>query len=399
MAAGVWCTLCQGEGADSARGGGLAMVSLQMTMWGVAACGLTALLVWLLNPLAYRWGLVDRPAGRKDHAAPTPVTGGIAMLVAVLVGGAFMFRDLGPASLAFALAAVLLVATGVLDDRFDLPWWSRMLVQVVAALVVIYMGGIRIDDLGSMFGVAIPTLGVWSVPFTVFAVVGAINAVNMADGADGLAGLLVFACLVMLGVEAAYVGNAAVLARTPLLLGAVAGFLLFNVRWRGRRQAAVFMGNSGSALLGLVIACFVSRLTQDAQHPVDPVLALWLLPVPLIDCLVLMVRRLRHRRSPFAPDHNHVHYLMRDAGFGPTRSALVLVALSVAAWLAAAIALHAGVPHVLVFAVFVATCLAWYWATSRRSRAVAMFRAMRGVTGGELAQFGSEPESAHTRSS
>jgi len=292
---------------------------------------------------------------------------------------------LGRASLGFALAASVLVVMGVLDDRYDLPWWSRMLVQVGAAVILVYVGGIRIDNLGSMFGPEISSMGRWSVPFTVFAVVGAINAVNMADGADGLAGSLVFACLVMLGIEAAYAGNTPVLVRTPVLLGAVAGFLLFNLRWPGRKQAVAFMGNSGSALLGLVIACFVCRLTQDPRHAVDPVLALWLLPVPLVDCLVLMVRRLRHGHSPFSPDHNHVHYLMREAGFGPTRSALVLVAFSVACWLLATLSLRLGAPPVAVFAAFVVMCLTWFWATSRRERAVGMLRVLSKLTGGHLA--------------
>lgn len=362
------------------------MIAVHWTVWGVVAFGLTAASVWLLDPVARRFGLVDHPAGRKDHAHPTPVTGGIAMLLAVLVCGAFMFDGLGRASLGFALAAVILVVVGAADDRFDLPWWSRMLVQVGAALILVYVGDIRIDNLGSMFGPEIASMGIWSVPFTVFAVVGAINAVNMADGADGLAGSLVFACLVMLGIEAAYAGNAAVLARTPILLGAVAGFLVFNLRWPGRKQAAVFMGNSGSALLGLIIACFVCRLTQDPRHGVDPVLALWLLPVPLVDCLVLMVRRLRHGHSPFSPDHNHVHYLMREAGFGPTRSALVLVAFSVACWLLATLSLRMGAPHVAVFVAFVVMCLTWFWITSRRERALGMFRVLSTLTGGRALQ-------------
>jgi UDP-GlcNAc:undecaprenyl-phosphate GlcNAc-1-phosphate transferase len=358
------------------------MNAVAPSLWGIAAFVLTVGTVWLLNPIALRFALVDRPAGRKDHAEPTPVTGGIAMLLAVLVCGAFVFDGLGRGSMGFALAAVMLVVVGVLDDRYDLPWWSRMLVQVAAALVLVYVGDVRIERLGSMFGPQIDSMGVWSTPFTVFAVVGAINAVNMADGADGLAGSLVFACLVMLALVAFHAGNASVYQHMPILIGAVAGFLVFNFRWPGRKHAAVFMGNSGSALLGLVIACFIARLTQNVQHPVDPVLALWLLPVPLIDCLVLMLRRLRHGHSPFSPDHNHVHYLMREAGFGPTRSALVLVAFSVGCGLLALLALHVGIAPVEVFGAFVCLCLLWYWITSRRARAVGMFRVLRKLLGG-----------------
>jgi UDP-GlcNAc:undecaprenyl-phosphate GlcNAc-1-phosphate transferase len=358
------------------------MHALHLIVWGGDAFVLAAAVVWLLIPLAVRFGFVDQPAGRKDHAIPTPVTGGLGMLVAVLVCGAFMFDELGRGSLGFALAASMLVVMGLLDDRYDLPWWSRMAIQIAAALVLIYVGDVRIDRLGSMFGPDIPSMGVWSVPFTVFAIVGAINAVNMVDGADGLAGSLVLAGLVMLGIEAIWAGNASVYRYVPILIGAVAGFLLFNLRWPRRARARIFMGNSGSAFLGLVVACFVCRLTQAPQDPVDPVLALWLLPVPLIDCLVLMLRRVRHGHSPFSGDHNHVHYLMREAGFGPTRSALVLVVFSFACWGAVTLALSMGAQPVVCFAAFVVVCLLWYWTTSRRTRAVNLFRIVRVLSGG-----------------
>src|SRR5690606_33271 len=106
--------------------------------------------------------------------------------------------------------------------------------------------------------------------------------------------------------------------------GAVLGFLLFNFCFPGRARAHAFMGNSGSALLGLVVAWSCFRLTQNEGHPVSPVLALWLAPVPVIDCLVLIVRRLMAGRSPFSADHDHIHHIMRDAGFSPLSTALGL---------------------------------------------------------------------------
>src|SRR5690606_12790209 len=134
------------------------------------------------------------------------------------------------------------------------------------------------------------TLGALSAPLTVVATVGLINAINLVDGVDGLAGSLVLAAFLMLSAAAVYAGNAALAGETLVLAGAVAGFLLWNFRLPGRRRAAAFMGNSGSALMGLAIAWVCFRLTQNPGHPVSPVLTLWLLPVPVIDCLVLIVR-------------------------------------------------------------------------------------------------------------
>lgn len=280
---------------------------------------------------------------------------------------------LGSGALGFALAAILVVGVGICDDKFDLPWHVRIAAQVLAALIMVYVGGIRIDNLGSMFGVDIPSLGLLSVPFTVFATVGAINAVNMVDGSDGLAGLLVLATLMMVFAAALYSGDGAITRHAPILIGAVAGFLAYNLRFPGRPRALVFMGNAGSAFLGLMIAWCACRLTQNPAHPVDPVLAIWMVPVPIIDCLILMTRRLRHRHSPFCADRNHVHHLMLDSGFGPMQVALLLVGFSFLAGLASALALRAHLPHVWLLAAFAAIGVAWYWATARRARALAMF--------------------------
>lgn len=347
---------------------------MQMALGGLAALLLAGLFVWLLTPLAGRFGLVDHPAGRKTHAKPTPVIGGLAMLLAVLALLLVPFGEVGRASLGFGLAAIILTLTGVVDDRYDISWRLRIALQIVAALVMIEVGDIRIEQVGDVFGTGSFALGAMSVPFTVFATVGVINAVNMIDGEDGLAGTLVLAALVMLCAAALYAGNTAVAERAAIIAGAVAGFLLFNLRLPGRAHARIFMGNAGSAFLGLTIACFTFRLTQNPAHPVGPILALWLIPIPVMDCLVLMVRRLRAGRSPFAADRGHIHHLMRRAGFGSTGIVLTLTGFSLATGLGAAIALRLHLPHMLLALAFVVLCLTYYWLTSQHERAVAFFR-------------------------
>lgn len=349
---------------------------LQTGLGFTLAFSLTLAGVYLLTPIARRFGLIDRPSGRKIHAVPTPITGGLAMLVGILVGTIFLFGDFGEATQGFAIAAVILTVLGILDDKFDLSWRLRIGVQIIAALAMIYVGGIRIEQLGDVFGLGPSSLGVLSVPFTVFATLGVINAVNMIDGSDGLAGVLVLCALVMLEAAALYSGNSPVYERAPILIGAVTGFLVYNLRFPGRPHARIFMGNAGSAFLGLTIACFSFRLTQNPAHPVGPILALWLIPIPIMDCLVLMVRRLRNRRSPFAADRNHIHHLMLDGGFGPTGIVAVLAAFSCATGLAAALVLRAHLPQVVLLLAFGFLCLTWYWLTSRRVRAVAFFRSL-----------------------
>lgn len=341
---------------------------------------ITSLVLWLLQPVAVRLDLLDHPKGRKDHATPTPVTGGLAMFLGCLIAF-FGFQTSSTSLQAFVVAATLLVAVGLYDDMHDVRWYWRILAQVVAALIIIYWGGVRVEQLGPLFGVHNTGLGFLSVPFTIFAMVGIINAVNMIDGADGLAGLLGLAALAMLCVASLYAGNALLAGRVSVLCGALAGFLVWNVRLPWRARAKVFLGNAGSALLGLVIAWVSFRLTQNAGHPVNPVLALWLLPIPVMDCLVLIVRRLREGRSPFSAGRDHIHHFMQDAGYGPTRAAVVLTLVSLLCGLLAGQAMRLDIPNPVLLLAFVLLCLGWLRLSSDHARAIAFFARIGGFAG------------------
>lgn len=326
-------------------------------------------IIWLLQPLARPLGLLDFPTnGRKDHGQPTPVTGGLGMVLALTLFFLLVPLPMTQTKWAFILGAMILVVVGLLDDRHDLRWWWRILAQVVAALVMIFMGEVRIEQLGRAFGFDDLSLGMLSVPFTVFATVGLINAVNMIDGADGIAGTLVAAALLMLAAAAWYAGNEPLGYVALAILAVVVGFLMHNFPFPWRPKARVFMGNAGSAFLGYSIAWISFRLTQNTGHPVSPVLALWLLPIPVMDCLVLIVRRFREGRSPFAAGRDHIHHMMRDAGFGAVRLTLTLAAFSLLAGLCVGQAMRVDIPDPLLLAGFLVLCAGWYWLTSERSR-------------------------------
>ena len=345
---------------------------------------ITSLALGLLQPVARRLNLLDHPAGRKDHAVPTPVTGGLAILLGCVVAF-FAVQTSSTSLLAFCGAALLLVIVGVYDDLHDVRWYWRIIAQAIAALIIIYAGGVRVEQIGPVFGLGAMSLGWLSVPFTVFATIGLINAMNMIDGADGLAGLLGLAALSMLAAASIYAGNTLLAERTSVLCGALTGFLIWNIRLPWRPRAKVFLGNAGSALLGLVIAWVAFRLTQNSGHPVNPVLALWLLPIPVMDCLVLIVRRLQAGRSPFSAGRDHIHHLMQEAGFGPTRAALWLTLFSLCCGLVVGQAMRMDVPHPLLLAAYLLLCAGWYLMTRKPERAVAFFRRLRRTSAPDMA--------------
>lgn len=338
---------------------------------------LTGLLVWMLHPFAHRHGLLDRPAGRKDHAYPTPITGGLAIAAAVFVT-LFAVNEYSAMFAAFTAASMLLIVVGLLDDAYDLRWWWRIMSQIAAGLIMVYWGGVRVDYVGPIFTDTPIILGVWAVPFTLFATVGLINAVNMCDGADGVAGSLCLAALLMLAAAALYAGNNQLFAWLLPIISAIAVFLVFNMRFPWQRRAKVFLGNAGSAFLGFTVAWVAFRLTQNTSHPVSPVLAPWLLAAPLIDCLVLIARRLKLGRSPFNADRDHLHHLLLDAGLKPTQVAVGLALLSLFMGLTAALVLRTNLgneTHLVIG--FIALAVGYYWLTSRRPRAVKTFKRLR----------------------
>jgi len=209
-----------------------------------------------------------------------------------------------------------------------------------------------------------------AVPFTVFITLGVINAINMADGCDGLAGGVALVTLALIGLTCVHVGNYAVFDRVLILGGAVAGFLVMNMRHPWQPRARVFLGNSGSTIIGLAITWLAVRVSHTAGHPVSSILVPWLVAPPLIDCVVLMFRRAAQKSSPFAADNGHLHHLLLDAGFTPAGVALTLMALTAALGLAAMIALRLHVPQAMMVAVFLLLIVGYYFFSRDRGHAV-----------------------------
>ena len=335
---------------------------------------LCAVVLPLALPLARRLGLVDHPGGRKDHQGSIPVIGGLVIFLALALSYFGFENSMSVQSMTFVACAGLMVLVGQLDDIYDLHWSWRIAAQTLAALAMIFIAGLEADNLQDVFGFAGANVGWLAVPFTVFIVVGVINALNMADGVDGLAGTLSLVSLGLFTCFALYSGDALQAERLLALCAALLGFLLWNYRLPWQPRAKVFLGNGGSMLLGFIIAWTSVRLTQNAAHPVSPVLGPWTLALPLIDCVTLMFRRWRQGKSPFAADRHHMHHMLLDAGLRPTGVVLVLGGASLLLGLGAALAIQAGISRPLMVLVFLALLAGWYIFSRDYDGAVAFVR-------------------------
>jgi UDP-GlcNAc:undecaprenyl-phosphate GlcNAc-1-phosphate transferase len=340
---------------------------------------ITCLCILSLIPLARRWALIDRPSGRKMHAAPTPVIGGLAMIIGAGAAICAPLLNRGPQLEFIGLggAVLILLAVGHLDDSFGMSWKVRLLAHVLAALSISVVGGVRVEQIGAVFGSSPFQLGFMSLPLTVFATVGIINAMNMVDGVDGLAGSLAFVALSMIVAAAMYAGNLKLAQGLFAFLGALGGFLVFNARFPWQLHASVFMGNAGSAVLGLIIAWSCFRLTQNPLHPINPLLAPFLVAPALIDCFILIARRIANHRSPFSADRNHFHHILLDAGFSPSEVVAILTLVSLVLGAAAALACKEHVPRLAFAVAFVLVFVAQLALTMRPDRAVARFSRLR----------------------
>ena len=287
----------------------------------------TAVVVKVLSRPAIRIGLVDRPGGRKRHAAPVPLIGGPAMFAGFIFGSLTLLESLYQYRVLFVSMA-LLVVVGVLDDARDLKPSSKSVAQLAAALFMTSWAGLFVTQLGNLFGFIVVDLRYWAIPFTVVCVLGVINAVNMADGLDGLAGGLVLVALSFLFAGAVDVGNLPAAKLLALMSAAVAGFLLFNIRLPWQPRARAFMGDSGSMMLGFMLVWFCVELTQGPTPRLQPMSVVWFLAVPLLDMGFVILRRVLKGRSPFAADRAHLHHILLAAGFSPGQVTWILIGLA-----------------------------------------------------------------------
>ena len=336
-----------------------------------ALAALSAVLALALVPLARAIGLVDHPGERKVHEAPTPLTGGPAVFITLAL---FLFACLAADRFAQALLAGggLVFLAGLADDRRHLSPWVRFVVQVVACLFMVYWGGAHLEDFGRLFTSGVLELGPLYVPITIFAALGVINAFNMIDGMDGLSGGIFMVSAAGLALYAGFNGVVHLHWMLVAALFAVLGFMLLNARWPWNPRARVFLGDSGSTLLGFLLAWACIALGNDfneaGQRAYMPMTAVWLIAVPLLDTATLIWRRWRRGESALAADQHHLHHAFLRAGFSTGQAWFGIIAFAIVLAAAGAAFEASDLPDYLSFWAFIAVAVAYHFTMSRTWR-------------------------------
>jgi UDP-GlcNAc:undecaprenyl-phosphate/decaprenyl-phosphate GlcNAc-1-phosphate transferase len=319
----------------------------------------TALLILILRRPALRWHLIDHPGGRKRHGAPVPLTGGVSITAGFVCALAVSFSAFGDFTPFFA-GVLLLALVGLLDDVGEVSAGTKLLLQLIAALLMTSWGNNFLVNLGDLFGTNPINTRNWAIPLTVFAVLAVINSMNMLDGLDGLAGSLALVMLMFFAGFAWTVGDLNSAKILIVLSGAVAGFLFFNLPWPLRGRHRTFMGDSGSMVLGFSIAWFAVSLTQRPGASVPPPVMLWVLGIVLMDVFTVTVRRLIRRRSVMAPDRDHIHHVLLRRGMGPRTTLAALIATNAVLAATGMMLWRLGVPDWWIFWSFLGVCLVYF---------------------------------------
>ena len=293
----------------------------------VIAFFVTILAIFCINPLAHKLGLIDKPDKRKNHNGLIPLTGGLAIYSAVAISY-LLVSPITADYIYLLVAAGLIVFFGAIDDKYDINFKYRLIIQTFAILIVIYGAGIQITSFGDLFSLGEISLGYFSTPITVIAFLTIINAFNMIDGLDGLAGGLSLVTLVFVFIMTHTIIGDTNHLLIALLIGSLFAYLIFNLKFFPSGFPKIFLGDAGSNLLGFVLCAFLIKYTQDNNAVMEPVLALWFVAVPLLDMVTTLFRRLKFGKSPFYPDQTHIHHIFISAGFTKLTSLLGILLLA-----------------------------------------------------------------------
>jgi len=272
--------------------------------------------------LGRRVGAVDQPRERGLSEHPTPLLGGLAILAAVLVSS-FIFLDPGAAEdekiRGILAGAIIITLVGALDDRFDLPAPVKFIGQIIAATIPV-VAGVEVANITLPFVGAVD-LGSAGAPLTVLGIVFVINVVNFSDGVDGLAAGVCAISAVAFSVIAFDLGRGSAAVLAAIIAGSAAGFLVFNFH-----PAKVFMGDAGSNLLGLLLACVAVEGAVKTQVVLALVFPLLVLAVPFLDTTFVVLKRLKYGRPVYVADQSHFHHRMNRIGFSQRKTVLYLYA-------------------------------------------------------------------------
>jgi len=320
--------------------------------------------------------LYDVPNGRSSHTEITPSLGGIGIFAGMMMSMAFWAPFRAFVSLQFVLVAFFIIfLIGVRDDILPLSPRKKLYGQIAAALVLILKAGVLITSLYGVFGI-------WGLPHWVavlvslFTYIVIINSVNLIDGINGLAGSLTVLLAGLFGTWFWLLGDIGFSVLAFSLLGATVGFLKYNYT-----PARIFMGDTGSLLVGTTLAVLAIRFMEANGHLAHenplwfdsvPAIAVSLLVLPLFDTMRVFIRRMLKGKSPFSPDKTHIHHVLLDLGLSHMQATGILVTGTLLFFTMAFLLQSIGTTYLVLLIVGMATLVSTLLSAYAKKRQIAM---------------------------
>ncbi|QTN38510.1 undecaprenyl/decaprenyl-phosphate alpha-N-acetylglucosaminyl 1-phosphate transferase [Cryomorphaceae bacterium] len=298
---------------------------------GLLALSLTAMSIPVIIRVARIKHLMDVPGERSSHSNKVPTLGGVGIFFGLSIALCIFASFQGSNELFVMLGAlIILFFTGIKDDILVLAPITKFTTQIICAVVLTVLCDVRIEKFQGLLGIhELPYLV--SVAFTVFVSVLIINAFNLIDGIDGLAGGIALIGTVFFGTYFYLDGDTDYVLLSSALIGSLLSFLWFNF---SRRQK-IFMGDTGSMIVGYLLAFLAVKfiqLNQSSESQIivrnAPVIAISVLFFPLMDTLRVFIVRILNKKSPFEADKNHIHHRLLSLGLSHTQSSIMVYMFS-----------------------------------------------------------------------
>ena len=282
----------------------------------ISTFAISVSIVPYIKNIAKHVNALDIPNARKVHKKPMPRLGGVAMFIAFLCGY-MLYGEPSATMNSILIASFIIVLTGVIDDIKPLKASHKLVGQILSALVITFYGNILLKDV-SAFGFYFD-FGIFSYPLTIFFILGCINCMNLIDGLDGLAAGISSIYFATIGIIATMQGKYGLdFILTFVMLGSTLGFLVHNFN-----PASIFMGDSGSMFLGLIIAV-IALLGFKNVTMTSLIIPLLILAIPILDTFFAIIRRLLKGESISKPDKFHIHHQLLKRNLSQRTTVLII---------------------------------------------------------------------------
>jgi UDP-GlcNAc:undecaprenyl-phosphate/decaprenyl-phosphate GlcNAc-1-phosphate transferase len=292
-----------------------------MLFYTLIVCFIISLLITpLIKKLAVSIGATDKPNQRKVHQFTMPRLGGLAIFISFIIG-MLILKPLNPAFIPIIIGSSIIVITGICDDLFELSAKYKLIGQLAAAFIVVFLGDLQVLFINLPFGGHLE-FGYLSIPFTILWIVGITNAINLIDGLDGLAAGVSSIALITISGMALIQGNLFVVAVGTIVLMGTLGFLYYNFH-----PASIFMGDTGALFLGFVISV-LSLLGYKNVTFISFIIPVIILGVPISDTFFAIMRRIINKQPLSAPDKSHLHHCLLRLGYSHRQTVLLIYAMA-----------------------------------------------------------------------